>query len=80
MLPDIRRLQHPDFYGQARRPQYTPPIGQRSRSNPRHNDGSHRLARAYFEGRDSLPAWILTAAETKAITVTAPPIGGRTAP
>lgn len=36
-------------------------------------DGSHRLARAYSEGRDSLPAWILTAAETKAITVTAPP-------
>ena len=36
-------------------------------------DGSHRLARAYSERRDSLPAWILTSAETKAITVTAPP-------
>lgn len=32
-------------------------------------DGSHRLARAYFEGRNSLPAWILTAGETGAITV-----------
>ena len=35
-------------------------------------DGSHRLARAYSEGRDSLPAWILTAGETRAITVAKP--------
>lgn len=32
-------------------------------------DGSHRLARAYSEGRDRLPAWILTVAETEAIIV-----------
>ena len=35
-------------------------------------DGSHRLARAYSEGRDSLPAWILTTTETRAISVTGP--------
>lgn len=35
-------------------------------------DGSHRLYRSYSEGYDSLPAWILTAAETDAITVTRP--------
>lgn len=35
-------------------------------------DGSHRLYRGYLEGYDSLPAWILTAAETDAITVTRP--------
>lgn len=33
-------------------------------------DGSHRLYRGYSEGRDSLPAYILTAAETLAITLT----------
>lgn len=43
-------------------------------------DGSHRLARAYSEGRDSLSAWTLTAAETKAITVKAPPGGDCTGP
>jgi hypothetical protein len=30
-------------------------------------DGSHRLFRAFTEGCDNLPAWILTAAETEAI-------------
>lgn len=35
-------------------------------------DGSHRLYRAYAEGRDSLPAWMLTAAETEAITLAGP--------
>jgi len=35
-------------------------------------DGSHRLYCGYTEGRDSLPAWILTAAETDAITITRP--------
>lgn len=35
-------------------------------------DGSHRLARAFSEARDSLPAWILTAVETKNITVACP--------
>ena len=33
-------------------------------------DGSHRLYRGYIEDRDHLPAWILTAAETRAITLT----------
>ncbi|WP_194923716.1 hypothetical protein [Catenulispora pinisilvae] len=28
-------------------------------------DGCHRLYRGYTEGRDRLPAWILTAAETR---------------
>jgi len=40
-------------------------------------DGSHRLTRAFAEGRDSLPAWVLTAAETDAITVTRPHPNGR---
>ena len=35
-------------------------------------DGSHRLFRAFTDGRDSLPGWILTAAETEAITVAGP--------
>lgn len=43
-------------------------------------DGSHRLHRGYTEGRDSLPAWILTAAETDAITVTRPTRKDRTTP
>ncbi|MEY9859773.1 hypothetical protein ABH935_005406 [Catenulispora sp. GAS73] len=41
-------------------------------------DGSHRLYRGYIEGRDSLPAWILTAAETRAITLTHPFQNGAT--
>lgn len=40
-------------------------------------DGSHRLFRAFTEGRDSLPGWILTAAETEAITVAGPTLKGR---
>lgn len=32
-------------------------------------DGSHRLYRAFHEGRDSLPALVLTAAETVVIAV-----------
>ena len=35
-------------------------------------DGGHRLYRSFIEGRDSLPAWILTAAETDAITIARP--------
>lgn len=31
-------------------------------------DGSHRLFRAFTEGHDALPAHLLTAAETRAIT------------
>jgi hypothetical protein len=42
-------------------------------------DGSHRLYRGYIEGRDSLPAWILTADETRAITLTRPFQNGTTA-
>ena len=42
-------------------------------------DGSHRLYRAYLEGRDSLPAHILTAAESDAITVARPHRNGDTA-
>lgn len=33
-------------------------------------DGSHRLYRAFTQGRDHLPAWILTTAETASITAT----------
>ena len=43
-------------------------------------DGSHRLYRGYIDGLDSLPAWILTAAETDAITVTRPFRKERSAP
>jgi hypothetical protein len=43
-------------------------------------DGSHRLFRAFTEGRDSLPGWILTAAETEAITVAGPTLKGCTKP
>lgn len=35
-------------------------------------DGSHRLYRAHLEGRDSLPAYLLTASETVAITLARP--------
>jgi hypothetical protein len=35
-------------------------------------DGSHRLYRAFVEGRDQLPALVLTEAETAAITVARP--------
>lgn len=35
-------------------------------------DGSHRLYRGYTQHRDTLPAWVLTAAETTAITITDP--------
>ena len=43
-------------------------------------DGSHRLHRGFAEGRDSLSAWILTAAETDAITITRPNRKNRTTP
>lgn len=43
-------------------------------------DGSHRLYRGYIEGLDSLPAWILTTAETDAITITRPVRKERPAP
>ncbi|ACU75702.1 hypothetical protein Caci_6862 [Catenulispora acidiphila DSM 44928] len=35
-------------------------------------DGTHRLYRAFVEGRDQLPALVLTAAETSAITMARP--------
>jgi len=41
-------------------------------------DGSHRLFRAFTEARDSLPAHVLTATETRAITVVHPLQNGAT--
>lgn len=35
-------------------------------------DGSHRLYRGFLEGHETLPAHVLTAAETQAITVRHP--------
>ncbi|MEY9889249.1 hypothetical protein ABIA31_002897 [Catenulispora sp. MAP5-51] len=35
-------------------------------------DGSHRLFRAFREGRSTLLAWVLTATETQAITIAGP--------
>ena len=43
-------------------------------------DGSHRLHRGFTEGHESLPAWILTAAETDAITIARPQRRDRTTP
>jgi len=43
-------------------------------------DGSHRLARAFLEGFDHLPAHVLTAAETEAITLTRPEWKDHTGP